>query len=94
MEFEPSYLKLYESGELVGRIENLYKILESCELCPRRCRVNRLEGKKGRRKSGEKLVVSSYFIGDQRLHIYAVSKNESREAEHRVHLVKVISLGK
>jgi putative pyruvate formate lyase activating enzyme len=61
LEFEPSYLKLYESGELVGRIEKLYKILESCELCPRKCRVNRLEGEKGRCKSGEKLVVSSYF---------------------------------
>jgi len=55
-----SYLKLYESGELDERIERLYRILESCELCPRRCRTNRLEGKKGYCKSGKELVISSY----------------------------------
>lgn len=57
---EPSYLRLYESGELEVRIEKLYKILESCELCPRRCRVNRLKGEKGVCRSGEELMVSSY----------------------------------
>jgi putative pyruvate formate lyase activating enzyme len=56
----PSYLRLYESGELDERIERLYKILESCELCPRKCRVNRLEGKKGVCRSGKELIVSSY----------------------------------
>ena len=58
--WEPSYLKLYESGELDERIERLNKILESCELCPRRCRVNRLEVKKGVCRSGKELMVSSY----------------------------------
>jgi putative pyruvate formate lyase activating enzyme len=58
--FEPSYLKLYKSGELDGRIARLYGILESCELCPRRCRANRLEGKKGYCKSGIELTISSY----------------------------------
>ncbi|RLI78880.1 radical SAM protein [Archaeoglobales archaeon] len=60
MEFNPSYLKLYESGELKDRIETLYNILESCELCPRKCGVNRLEGEKGFCKADE-LMVSSYF---------------------------------
>ena len=41
---EPSYLRLSES-ELEHRIEGLYRILESCELCPRR--VNRLKELKG-----------------------------------------------
>jgi putative pyruvate formate lyase activating enzyme len=58
--FEPSYLKLYESGELDGRIARLYRILESCELCPRRCGANRLEGKKGYCRSGKELTISSY----------------------------------
>jgi putative pyruvate formate lyase activating enzyme len=58
--FEPSYLKLYESGELDGRVEQLYKILGSCELCPRKCGVNRLEGEKGVCRSGEELIVSSF----------------------------------
>jgi putative pyruvate formate lyase activating enzyme len=58
--FEPSYLKLYRSGELDERIARLYKILESCELCPRRCKVNRLEGQKGYCRSGRELIISSY----------------------------------
>jgi len=59
-EREPSYLRLYESGELDERIEQLYGILESCELCPRKCRVNRLKGEKGVCKSGKNLRVSNY----------------------------------
>jgi len=61
MEFKPSYLRLYESGELDERVEELYNILESCELCPRKCGVNRLEGEKGFCEAGKKLMVSSYF---------------------------------
>jgi putative pyruvate formate lyase activating enzyme len=58
--FEPSYLRLYENGELDKRIERLYRILESCELCPRKCRVNRVVGKKGYCRSGKELIISSY----------------------------------
>jgi putative pyruvate formate lyase activating enzyme len=58
--FEPSYLKLYKSGELERRVVRLYKILESCELCPRKCRVNRVEGEKGYCGSGMSLTISSY----------------------------------
>jgi len=61
MMFRPSYLELYESGELERRVEKLYKILESCELCPRKCGVNRLEGEKGFCRAGKKPMVSSYF---------------------------------
>lgn len=60
MKFEPGYLELHESGELDERIERLYKILESCELCPRKCRVNRSVGKKGYCRSGKELIISSY----------------------------------
>jgi len=56
----PRYLKMYESGELETKIERLYRILESCELCPRKCRVNRLEGERGVCGSGKELMVSSY----------------------------------
>ena len=58
--FEPSYLRLHENGELDERIEQLDKILESCELCPRRCGVNRLKGEKGVCRSGKDLVVSNF----------------------------------
>lgn len=51
---------LYESRELDERIGKLYKVLESCELCPRKCGVNRLDGEKGVCKSGKELTVSNY----------------------------------
>lgn len=57
----PSYLKIYESGELDKRIEKLYAILECCELCPRNCKVNRRLGEKGYCRSDASLLVSSYF---------------------------------
>ncbi len=41
-EFEPAYLALYHSGELARRVEEAMAMLESCEVCPRHCRVNRL----------------------------------------------------
>lgn len=58
--FTPGYLELYEAGKLNERVERLFKILESCKLCARKCRVNRLEGEKGYCKSGKDMVVSSY----------------------------------
>ena len=42
----PSYLNLSEK-ELEKRIDKLFKILENCEICPRKCHVNRLKGQKG-----------------------------------------------
>ena len=58
--FKPGYLRLYETRELEEKIEQLFGILESCELCARKCKVNRLEGEKGYCKSGKELTVSSY----------------------------------
>jgi putative pyruvate formate lyase activating enzyme len=55
-----AYLKLHQNGELNNRIRKLYSILESCELCPRRCGVNRLKDEKGYCRSGKELSVSSY----------------------------------
>ena len=55
-----SYQALYRSGELEERVKRARAILESCELCPRRCRVNRLGGDKGVCRTGAEAVVSSY----------------------------------
>lgn len=65
---KPSYLKLYESGELEHRISRLTKILEACTLCPRECNVNRLRGESGYCEAGAELKVSSYFphFGEER----------------------------
>jgi len=67
--FEPAYLKLHKSGELKKRAEKLWSIMESCELCPRQCGVNRLEGERGVcRSPGATLVVSSFnaHFGEER----------------------------
>jgi len=65
---KPTYLALYESGELEHRIVQLNKILEACSLCPRRCKINRLKGEIGYCQAGAELIVSSYFphFGEER----------------------------
>jgi putative pyruvate formate lyase activating enzyme len=55
----PSYLNLGKK-ELKKRIERLFKILESCEICPRKCHVNRLKGEKGYCQLGYLPMVSAY----------------------------------
>ncbi|MEN8142489.1 MAG: radical SAM protein [Thermodesulfobacteriota bacterium] len=57
---QSSYLALHESGELLARIERALAILGECRLCPRRCKVNRLEGEKGVCLTGRLAVVASY----------------------------------
>jgi len=56
----PSYLSLSEA-EFEERIEKLYKILESCALCARRCGVDRTRGEVGFCRSGMQPKVSSFF---------------------------------
>jgi putative pyruvate formate lyase activating enzyme len=59
-EFEAAYLELHRSGELKKRGERLWQIMESCELCPRKCGVNRLAGVVGFCGASSKLVISGY----------------------------------
>ncbi len=59
-EFKPSYIETYEKGRLREKIDKAYKILKSCVLCPRQCRVDRLSGEEGVCKTGRKAMVSSY----------------------------------
>jgi putative pyruvate formate lyase activating enzyme len=57
--FEPAYLKLAKTGELSRRAEKLWASMKNCQLCPRQCGVNRLEGMSGFcRTPGATLVVS------------------------------------
>ena len=67
--FEPAYLKLHRTGELKERADKLWAIMESCQLCPRKCGVNRLEGEIGFCKSpGATLVVATFHphYGEER----------------------------
>jgi len=58
--FEPSYIRLYKSGELERRVKALEARLEKCDICPRKCGVNRLKNETGFCHSGYLPVVSSY----------------------------------
>jgi len=55
----PSYLNL-SPKELNLKIKRLFKILERCELCPRKCQVNRLRGEKGFCQLGYLPMVSTF----------------------------------
>jgi putative pyruvate formate lyase activating enzyme len=58
--FEPGYAKLHKSGELKRRGELLWALMESCELCPRMCGVNKLKGEKGFCQANYQLEISSF----------------------------------
>lgn len=58
---QPSYLNLYKNGELDKRIEQAFKLLESCCICPRKCKVNRLKNEKGYCRTGLKPKVCSFM---------------------------------
>ena len=67
--FEPAYLERHRTGELARRAEELWGLMEACQLCPRSCGVNRLEGEEGFcRSPGADLVVSAFqpHFGEER----------------------------
>lgn len=56
----PSYLELDRRGVLAERIKAAQEILRECTICPRLCRVNRYEVRRGKCRTGALPVVSSY----------------------------------
>lgn len=56
----PAYINSFENGQLQDNLKIAINRLAHCELCPRQCRVNRLEGETGICRTAEKAVVSSY----------------------------------
>lgn len=58
--FEPAYRRLAASGELARRVEDASRRLACCDLCPRRCGINRLEDQAGACRVGRHARVSSY----------------------------------
>ena len=53
----PGYGKLEIQGELAKRVEQAYSVFEQCELCPRRCGVDRRNGERGFCRAPAKLMV-------------------------------------
>lgn len=59
-DYMPPYVELHRSGELKERGQALWKRMEACDLCPRNCRTNRLEGERGQCRANNELEISSY----------------------------------
>lgn len=59
LSFEPGYIRMYRSGELARRTENLTNRLAACDICPRKCGVNRLKGQEGYCHSGYSPLVAA-----------------------------------
>lgn len=60
-EFEPAYLALHRTGELLRRTEKAVAGLRQCRVCPRNCEVDRLAGRTAVCKTGRYARVSSCF---------------------------------
>ena len=58
----PSYITLYEKGELKKRIKALYKMMDPCLLCPRECGVHRMHGEIGYCGASKKVKVASFNL--------------------------------
>lgn len=56
----PGYARLEAEGKLVERVEQAYRELENCRLCPRLCGVNRLAGETGFCNTSAQARVNSY----------------------------------
>lgn len=58
----PGYIKLFNSGELAERARELSRRLACCDLCPRRCGVDRTAGVKGACAVGARPKVAAVSI--------------------------------
>jgi len=57
--FEPAYIRVLNEGGFPERIKRAQELMRQCNVCPRNCGVNRLDGEKGFCELGPKAVVSS-----------------------------------
>jgi putative pyruvate formate lyase activating enzyme len=66
-DFIPAYLR-HPPGALSGKVRQAETILKDCTLCPRNCRIDRTNGKKGFCKTGDKPFISSWnpHFGEER----------------------------
>ena len=56
----PAYEKFELEGKLAQRVKQAYAFLENCQLCPRKCGVNRQKGEKGFCRAPVNPVIFSY----------------------------------
>lgn len=58
--FLPAYLQILESGEFEARVREAYQHLSICDVCAWNCPIDRLAGRMGVCRTGERAKVSSY----------------------------------
>ncbi len=56
---EPSYLRALEQGILRQKVQQAHESLARCNLCPRKCGINRLEHETGFCETGSRATVAS-----------------------------------
>lgn len=58
----------YYNTDIKSLSEKATKLLEHCEICPRKCGVNRLKGELGHCKTGKDAIINSYgpHFGEER----------------------------
>jgi len=59
--FEPAYLKSFESGELLRKVEEAVASLRKCRVCPWNCEIDRLADQTKVCRTGRYARVGSYF---------------------------------
>jgi putative pyruvate formate lyase activating enzyme len=58
-EHTPAYLELHRDGRLAARIEEAWRELDSCRVCPRECKVDRWHDAVGICRTGRHAIVAS-----------------------------------
>ena len=58
--WQPAYARLEKEGKFAERVKRAYEIFARCELCPRRCGVNRKKGERGLCQGPMKVMVYSF----------------------------------
>jgi putative pyruvate formate lyase activating enzyme len=61
-EREPGYLSLLRNGALHARVDQAWRVLKACTLCPRRCSVNRIDGETGYCRAGREVRIASWNV--------------------------------
>jgi putative pyruvate formate lyase activating enzyme len=56
----PSYRDLLNSGELKNRVVEAFEHLSNCDVCAHQCSIDRLSGKIGICRTGQRALISSY----------------------------------
>jgi len=58
--YEPFYIETFNKGLIKKKRDQAFEMMASCNLCPRKCNVNRLSNETGVCKTGRNALVSNF----------------------------------